>query len=120
MAKADDIQERLVGLAAEAIKICDALPPERAGGHIAGQLLRSATSGAANYAEARGAESNNDFLHKLKLVLKELNETLVWLDLVGRSEMIPKERLAPVQEECRVLCRIIAASITTVKRKCEG
>lgn len=77
MAKGDDIEERLVSFAVRVIKLCDSLPQTRAGSHIAGQLLRSGTSPAANYAEARNAESVNDFIHKLKICLKELNETLV-------------------------------------------
>ncbi len=64
MAKGDDIQGRLKIFASEAMDICDLLPKSTAGNHIAGQLLRSATSAASNYAEARGAESKNDFIHK--------------------------------------------------------
>ncbi len=60
MAKGDDIQKRLVHLAVEMIRICDMLPDTRAGGQIASQLLRSATSPAPNYAEAPDAESDKD------------------------------------------------------------
>jgi len=77
MAKGDDIEERLIAFAVRMVKLCDYLPKTQAGGHIAGQLLRSGTAPAAHYAEARGAESTNDFVHKLKLCLKELNESRV-------------------------------------------
>ena len=66
MAKGDDIQARLVGFAVRVMDLCDQLPKITAGNHVASQLLRSASSAAPNYAEARGAESKNDFIHKLE------------------------------------------------------
>ncbi len=72
--KGDDISERLVDVAARVIKVVDALPQSIAGRHIADQLVRSATGAGANYEEARGAESRRDFVHKLGLALKELQE----------------------------------------------
>jgi four helix bundle protein len=120
MAKGDDIQERLIQLAVDVVRICDNLPHAQAAGQLASQLLRSGTAPAPNYAEARGAESDRDFIHKLGIVLKELNESLVWLNIIEQGDMLPKEQLSRVQEECTILCRIIAASITTVKRRCEG
>ncbi len=118
MAKGDDIQERLVRLAVTLIQICDRLPDTKAAGHVASQLLRSGTSPAPNYAEARGAESDKDFVHKLKVVLKELNETLVWLYVIQEGNMLQQNALNGVREECTVLCRIVAASIRTVKNRC--
>lgn len=115
MAKGDDIQERLVHLAVALIRICDRLPETRTAGHIASQLLRSGTSPAANYAEARGAESDKDFVHKLKVVLKELNECLVWLAVIQEGQLLPPGQLAGPKEECTALCRITAASVKTVK-----
>jgi four helix bundle protein len=78
MARGDDIEERLIDFAVRIIKVCNALLKGSAEKHIRGPLLRSGTSPAPNYAEARGAESQKDFLHKLKIVLKELNETRIW------------------------------------------
>ena len=60
--------------------LCDELSKTPSGTHVAGRLLRCATSAAPNYAEARGAESASDFVHKLGVVLKELNETEMWLE----------------------------------------
>jgi len=80
VAKGDDIRERLVSFAVLAIDLCEELPETPAGSHISLQLLRAATSAAPNYAEARGAESARDFVHKLGISLKELNEAEVWLD----------------------------------------
>jgi four helix bundle protein len=111
MAKGDDIEERLIGFAVRIVKLCDQLPRTQAGRHIAGQLLRCGTAPAAHYAEARGAESTNDFVHKLKICLKELNEARIWLKIIARSEMLPESRLVSLAEECDELCRIINASI---------
>jgi four helix bundle protein len=68
MAKGDDIEERLVDFAVRIVKLSRHLPNTQAGKHISGQVLRSGTAPAAHYAEARGAESRKDFVHKLKFV----------------------------------------------------
>ena len=113
--KANALEERLIDFAVRIIKFADALPPSPAGKHISRQLLRSGTSPAPNYAEARAAESNADFVHKLKIALKELNETSVWLRMVGRSELVKRERLVELIDENQQLCRILNASVKTVK-----
>jgi len=114
---ADNLEERLIDFAVRVIKVADRLPKTPVGKHIAGQLLRSGTSPAPNYAEARGAESNADFVHKLKIALKELNETSVWLRMACRSELMKTELLAALIDENQQLCRILNASVKTVKRK---
>jgi four helix bundle protein len=117
MAKGDDIEERLIGFAVRVIKLSQHLPNNQAGKYLGGQVLRSGTSPAAHYAEARGAESQNDFVHKLKICLKELNETRVWLKIIIDSEMLPAARLSELLTENDELCRIINASIKTIKNK---
>ena len=117
MAKGDDIQERLIEFAVMIIKLTAKLiksPEER---HVGGQLLRSGTSPAPNYGEARSAESTKDFVHKLKVVLKELNESGVWLKIIVRSRMLPEKACLPLQNECDALCRIIGSSIKTSIRR---
>ena len=74
MAKGDDLETRLIDFAVRIIELCDRLPLSSAGNHIGRQLMRSGTSPAPNYAEARAAESQRDFVHKLKIALKEMNE----------------------------------------------
>ncbi|MDZ7363134.1 MAG: four helix bundle protein [candidate division KSB1 bacterium] len=113
MAKGDDIQERLIDFAVGIVKQSSALPKTKAGNHIAGQLLRCGTSPAPNYGEARGAESTNDFIHKLGIVLKELNESGIWLEIIKRSEMLALEVLQPLMQECTELAKIISSSIRT-------
>ena len=116
MAKGDDLETRLIDFAVSDMTLCDNLPKTPAGKHIAGQLLRSGTAPAALYAEARGAESTKDFIHKLKLCLKELNESQVWLKIVIKSKMHMDPTLGDLQQECSQLCRIINASIKTASK----
>lgn len=85
-----------------------------------GQLARCGTSTPAHYSEARGAESTRDFIHKLRLCLKELNETRVWLKITLRSEMLPALRLKEIMEENEELCRIINSSIKTTEEHKRG
>jgi four helix bundle protein len=89
------------------------LPKSFQANHVSRQLLRTGTAAAANYAEARGAESRADFIHKLRIVLKELNETAVWIQLILENSMIPPEKISGIIAENEELCRIIAASIKT-------
>jgi four helix bundle protein len=118
MAKGDDIEERLIDFGVRIIKLSSHLPNDLAGKHIAGQLLRSGTAPAAHYTEARGAESTRDFVHKLKICLKELNEARVWLKIAAKSELLSGDRLSDITRESDELCRIINASIkTTLARK---
>jgi four helix bundle protein len=117
VAKGDDIEERLIDFAVRIVKLCITLPRTQAGRHVAGQLVRSGTAPAAHYAEARGAESTKDFIHKLRLCLKELNESRVWLKIITRSEMLPASRLHDINQECDELCRIINASIQTTRKR---
>ena len=83
--------------------------------HVAAQLIRSATAPAANYGEARAAESRRDFVHKMQLCLKELRETAVWLqfldELAGRGS--GREQLA---QECSELTAIFVASLKTARQ----
>ena len=110
---AADLQARLTKFAASIISLVSHLPPTFQAKHVGTQILRSATSAASNYAEARSAESRTDFIHKLRIVLKELNETEVWLDLIGKSGWIATETIATTTNENRELCCIIAKSIKT-------
>ena len=116
MVKGEDIEERLIEFAVTVTKLCDELPRTRTGNHFAGQLLRCGTTPAAHYAEARGAESRRDFIHKLRVALKELNETKVWLKIIERGGLLSEDRLHYAISECSELSRIINASITTARK----
>ncbi len=113
-----ELENRIVCFAARCIKVCGAMPAKKVGGiGLADQLFRSATSVAANYAEASEAESRKDFIHKLKIAMKELSETRVWLKITGESEYVPKERLVGVIKEAEELSCILSASIITARTK---
>lgn len=113
--RADELQERLIDFAVRIIKLSAHLPKTPAGRHIAGQILRSGTSPPPNYGEARAAASHADFLHHLSIVLRELNETLIWLRLLGKSNLLKAEQLSEIIDETQQLCRIFTASIKTAR-----
>jgi four helix bundle protein len=115
MTKADALEERLINFAVRIIKLSANLPKTPAGKHIAAQILRSGTSPAANYGEARGAESHSDFIHKLGIILKELNETFIWLRIIVRSHMIKENMLISILDENKELCRIFVSSLKTAR-----
>jgi four helix bundle protein len=95
----------------------EALPVTRSGNYIAGQLIRSCHSPAFNYGEAQAAESRNDFIHKLKIVLKELKECRTALKIIRRKELIkPVSKLSDIYKETEELIAIIAKSIETTKK----
>ncbi|MCA9096491.1 MAG: four helix bundle protein [Planctomycetaceae bacterium] len=112
-----DLEDRLIDYAVRVIRLSEALPETKAGRHVASQILRSGTSPAPNYGEAQGAESRKDFIHKLKLSVKELRETRVWLRIIARAGMAGSEdRVTPLLKETDELLAIIFASIETAKR----
>lgn len=79
-----DLQERLIEFSVTTLKFLDSLPDNRAVRHLYGQLMRSATATALIYGEAQGAESRKDFIHKMRLILKELRESQVCLEILKR------------------------------------
>ena len=111
-----DLEDRIVKFASRCIKVCVALPIKRIGSSsLADQIFRSATSIAANYAEASESESRKDFIHKLKIAMKELSETRVWLKIIGESEYVQISKLGPLISETEELSRILAASVITAR-----
>ena|ERR1051326_3070293 len=113
--KANDLEKRLISFAATIVRVSSKLPRTLQGRHMCAQILRSGTAAAANYGEARGAESRADLIHKLKVVFKELNETTIWLELIAQSGALSAESIVAIVAENRELCRIIAASIKTAR-----
>jgi four helix bundle protein len=112
---ADKLEERLIEFAVRILRLANRLSTSFAGRHIAGQIVRSGTSPAPNYSEARSAESKADFIHKLRIVVKELNETSVWLRIIARGELVQPALIAGLSEECDELRRIIGASLRTAR-----
>jgi four helix bundle protein len=113
-----DLEERLLEFSVRIIKIVEQLPNTRTGNHVAGQLLRSGTSPYPNHGEAQAAESPKDFIHKLRISLKELRETQRWLKLIERIPLIKKPiLLSEMLEETEELIKIFVTSIKTAEKK---
>ena len=115
-AAAEALQRRLVSFAVKIIELAGHLPKTSAGRHVSGQILRSGTSPAPNYGEARAAESRADFVHKLRIAAKELNETGIWLLVVLEARMAPTALIEDLIKEERELASILGASIRTASR----
>ena len=115
--KVFDLEKRLLEFASAIIDISENLPRSRAGNHVSGQLLRSGTSPYSNHGEAESAESPDDFIHKLKVCLKELRETKRWLRLIHRLAWLRTgKELAFALNEVEELIRIFVASIRTASK----
>lgn len=113
-----DLQDRLVDYAVRIIRLSEALPDTKAGKHVAGQILRSGTSPAPNYGEAQGAESRDDFIHKVKVALKEMRETDIWLKIIAKANLIkPDKQLVPLMKETDELIAILFASAQTARKR---
>ena len=115
-----DLQDRFIDFAVRIIKLSEAIPESKAGKHVCLQIFRSGTSSVANYGEAQSAESKSDFIHKLKIALKELRETEIWLKIIKRSELIKtQEQLSELLKETDELISILFKSIDTVRKNKE-
>ncbi|MCX6133983.1 MAG: four helix bundle protein [Ignavibacteriales bacterium] len=112
--RAIDLEARLIQFAVRVIAIAESLPVTKAGNHLANQLVRSGTSPALNYGEAQDAESKADFIHKLKIVTKELRETRVSLQIVElMASADSTDNLRKSSDECNQLISIFVKSIRT-------
>ena len=115
-----DLEERLISFSIQIIKLTDILPLTKAGNALGGQIIRSGTSPALNYGEAQSAESRKDFIHKLKIILKELRETYVCLKIINGSAIIQDKILIDnTMKECSELISIFVKSIATAKKNVE-
>ena len=109
-----DLEDRLVNFTCRMIDVVEALPKTRSGNYIAGQLIRSCHSPAFNYGEVQAAESRSDFIHKMRVVLKELKECRTALKIIIKKEMIkPAKKLDNIFKETHELIAIIAKGIET-------
>ncbi len=111
-----DLEDRFIDFTIRISNVVDEIDNSRLGNHIAGQLIRSGSSPALNYGEAQSAESRKDFVHKLKIILKELKESRVCLKITERKPLIPNtKKLVPIMKEIEELIAIIYKSIETAK-----
>jgi four helix bundle protein len=114
-----DLEERLTVFASRVVTYVDRMPTTLAGRYYAGQLLRSGGSPALHYGEAQAAESNNDFIHKCKIALKELKESRANLRIQALSKLMPPTDtdLVWLAQECEELVRIVAKIIANSKKR---
>ena len=113
--KSTEIQHRLNAFGARVSRVARMLPKTEEGRYISKQILRSGLAAAPNYAEARAAESRADFIHKLRIALKELNETKSWLDQIVANGLFSREIMGNLIAENQELCWILAASVRTAR-----
>jgi len=112
-----DLEDRIINFSSRIIDVVEALPNTRAGNYIAAQLIRCGLAPSLMYGEAQAAESRDDFLHKMKMLLKELKETRVCLKLISKKEMIkPVKKLESLKKENEELIAISSTSIETAKK----
>jgi len=116
--RAFDLEERLINYSVRIIRLSEALPDTKAGRHVASQILRSGTSPAPNYGEAQSAESKADFVHKVKIALKELKETRIWLKVISKAKMVKSvTALDSLLQETEDLIAILFTSAQTARRR---
>lgn len=111
-----DLEERLINFAVLIIEIVEEMQNTKAANHLSGQLVRSGTSPALNYGEAQSAESRKDFIHKFKIVLKELRETFVCLRIIKRAKLYNSlEKIEATLTENNELIAIFVKSTNTAQ-----
>lgn len=108
-----DLEDRLVNYSSVIMKLAEGLPNSKGGGHIGNQMVRSGVAPALLYGEAQGAESRDDFIHKMKIALKELKETRVCLKLITKNGMA--KNTDAIIKENEELISIFSKSIVTAK-----
>ncbi|MEQ9064051.1 MAG: four helix bundle protein [Vicingaceae bacterium] len=114
----EELENRLVDFSISVSQICASLEQTELGKNLSQQLIRSSTSSALNFGESRGAESKKDFIHKLRITLKELRESFISLKILEKSASSNNaDELDKVVDECNQLISIFVASIRTAENK---
>ena len=111
-----DLEERLINFSVTMIKLTEKFPRSFSGNNLANQLGRSGTAPALNYGEAQSAESRNDFIHKMIVILKELRESMISLKIIERRRMYDLDKTISAKDECNQLTSIFVKSIDTAKK----
>lgn len=111
-----DLESRLVHFACISLDVCDLLPNSKAGQNLEYQLSKSSTAPALIYGEAQAAESKADFVHKMKLILKELRESKINLRIIREKPLVTNPVVETVFKEANELVAIFTTSVETAKR----
>lgn len=126
-----ELQHRTKKLALEIIKLAKQLPNNRVGWTFSDQIIRSATSVAANYRAVCRARSDKEFIAKMGIVIEEADETLFWLEMIDESGIMiddlkkfrnekgqnPISKINNLKDEANQLVSIFVASVKTVKNR---
>ncbi len=111
-----DLEERLIDFAVLIIQLSNEFSDSKAGNHMRGQIVRSGTSPALNYGEAQSGESKKDFIHKMKIALKELRETFINLKIVYKAKIFQNEaKMKSAMKENNELISIFVKSVETAQ-----
>lgn len=111
-----ELEERLISFSVLIIELANEFTNSREGNHLAGQIIRSGTSCSLNYGEAQSAESRKDFIHKIKIILKELRETLISLKIIYRLKIYKsEEKITKALKENDELISIFVKSAETAQ-----
>ncbi len=112
-----DLEERLIDFSVLIIEIVNEMPNSKAGNQLSGQLVRSGTSVSLNYGEAQSGESRKDFIHKMKVVLKELRETFICLKIIHKTNLYKtEEKIVKAKKENDELISIFVKSVETAQK----
>ncbi|RPH31722.1 MAG: four helix bundle protein [Bacteroidales bacterium] len=116
-----ELEERLIAFSVFIIEIVNEMPNTKAGNHLSGQIVRSGTSVSLNYGEAQSGESRRDFVHKIKVILKELRETYVCLKIIHRTKLYKAEEIIQTAlKENNELISIFVKSVETAQKNMEN
>jgi len=115
-----DLEERLINFSVSILNLIEHMPQSFGAMNLSKQLSRSGTSPALNYGEAQAAESGKDFLHKMKICLKELRESQICLKIIRRKPYLSNEKVDPVLNECNQLAAIFTKSVATKTKNMEA
>ena len=117
MNKSEQLENRLIDFAVDVMNLTEKLPNTRSGNYLSGQIIRSGTAPALLYGEVRAAESKKDFIHKMKVALKELRETLVSLKIILKKQFpINLQNCETLKSECNELVSIFVSSTKTTDK----
>jgi four helix bundle protein len=112
-----ELEARLIDFVVQVDAICKLMPKSVAGIHFTNQIIRSSSSAALNYGEAMSAESKKDFIHKVKIVLKELRETFVAVKIIEQTKLCTaEERILRVKKENDELIAIFVKTVKTAQK----
>jgi four helix bundle protein len=115
-----NLEERLINFAVLILEITEKLPDTKGSGHLSGQLVRSGTAPALHYGEAQSAESRKDVIHKMKIALKEMRESLICLKIIERKKYLSDQSLMNSLSELHELISIFVKSIETARKNLEN